>query len=113
MIHLIEDSDVQIAELARHPEGDDLTPAVGENLAAAGEAVEDEVDGLVCIALLEQIGALAHRPHPGQERVQHRRSCSERTPYLSSFLIKACCITPQRVGGTSVLRRDSDIRLNK
>ena len=43
VVHGLEDEDMQVAEVARHEIGHDLTGAVRQRLVAAGEALQDEV----------------------------------------------------------------------
>ncbi len=70
MVHLVEDEDVQVAEVARHEQGHDLALAVRQDLVAAREAVEDEEDVLGLVALLNQILASPDLPDLDHQTVQ-------------------------------------------
>lgn len=51
---------MQIAEVARKKQGDDLTRAARRDLVAAGEAAEDEVNTIRSLALLDDIPPRSH-----------------------------------------------------
>ena len=55
MIHLAEDRDVQIAEVARHKPGHDLAPAISQRPIATGEARQHHMHVLGPLALADQV----------------------------------------------------------
>ena len=72
VVHLIEDEHVEVAEVARYEIGHDLALAIRQNLVAAGESVEDQVDVLGIVALVDQVDPRTHLPDPRHEVVEGR-----------------------------------------
>ena len=60
---MLEDVDVEVAEIAGNEESDDLTAAIGKRLVPACPAVDHQVDVLRLLSLADQIAA--RRNHAG------------------------------------------------
>lgn len=70
MVHLIEDEDVQVTEVARHQVGHDLALTVRQDLVTAGIAVKDEMNPLGNMAFLDEVRTCGHLAHAGNEGSQ-------------------------------------------
>ena len=60
VVHGAQDEYVQVAEVARDQVGHDLAAAVGQQLVAAGEALEDQIHVRGIIAFPDQVLTLAY-----------------------------------------------------
>jgi hypothetical protein len=68
MVHLPQNVDIEVADVAGEEEGHDLPPPVRQLLVAAGPAVEDQEDALRRFALADEVAARGDFPLalPGQ-----------------------------------------------
>ena len=57
VVHLLEDVDVEVADIAGNEEADDLPPPVRQPLVAARPAAEDQAHDLGVVALANDIAA--------------------------------------------------------
>src|SRR3954471_13377409 len=64
MVHLAQDVDIEVAEVAGQEEGDDLAPAVLQGPVPVGPAGQDQVDGAGLLALAQDVLMRADLPHP-------------------------------------------------
>ena len=55
VIHLAQERDVQVAQVARNKERHDLTAAVGEELVAIGEPIHHDAGSLAATAFADEI----------------------------------------------------------
>ena len=62
MVHLAQNEDVEVADVARQEERNDLAATVLELLVAAGPAVQDQVDVLRFLAFSRNVRARRKRP---------------------------------------------------
>jgi len=70
VVHMVEDEDVEVTEVARHQERHDLALAVRKHLVAAGEAIHDKMHVARGVALTDQVRSRRHLSHPGHKRPQ-------------------------------------------
>ena len=62
VIHCFEDVDVDVAEIPRNEEGDDLPLSIGKLLVTASPAVEDKMDKARLVTLGDQVAACIDEP---------------------------------------------------
>jgi len=60
-VHLLKNSDVEIAKIFRYQKGDDLPPSVRQGLVAAGQTFQHQPDHIRTISLQDQVGSCRDR----------------------------------------------------